>query len=128
MKSTNRRESVIALLVWVSAGLVVQAQTTPSFVEASKLFQYDSSAPLDLKEISVEPDEGATVHELSYASPKGGAVTAFIVIPEGKGPFAGIVYQHWGFGNRNEFLPETLLMAKAGAGLYFGRWSLEQTR
>ena len=115
MKSTtNRRESVIALLVWVSAGLVVQAET-PSFAEASKPFQYDSSAPLDLKEVSVEPREGAIAHEVSYASPKGGAVTAFIVIPEGKGPFAGIVYQHWGFGNRNEFLPETLLMAKAGA-------------
>jgi dienelactone hydrolase len=36
-------------------------------------------------------------------------------VPTGKGPFAGLLFGHWGPGNRTEFLPEATLYARAGA-------------
>ena len=83
--------------------------------ELARTFAYDAAAPLDVKEVGVEQRAGASVHDLTYASPSGGRVPAYLVRPAGKGPFAGIVYMHWGQGNRSEFLAEALLMAKAGA-------------
>ncbi len=78
-------------------------------------FDYDAKPPLDIQEKSVEKVEGAQVHDISYASPKGGRVPAYLVAPEGKGPFAGIIFLHWGQGDRTEFLSEALLHAQAGA-------------
>jgi pimeloyl-ACP methyl ester carboxylesterase len=37
------------------------------------------------------------------------------VTPAGPGPFAGLVFGHWGPGNASEFLPEAELYAEAGA-------------
>ena len=37
---------------------------------------------------------GVTVHSITYASPKGGRVPALVLVPEGKGPFAGLIVQH----------------------------------
>jgi predicted esterase len=42
-------------------------------------------------------------------------VTGYLVTPAGPGPFAGIVFGHWGPGDRTEFLPEASLYAHAGA-------------
>ncbi len=79
------------------------------------LFDYDKNLPLDLKDTVVQEVNGITVHDVTYASPKGGRVTAYLVVPPGKGPFAGIVFGHWGYGTRTEFLPEAILYAQAGA-------------
>src|SRR5688572_4840310 len=76
---------------------------------------YDAKAPLEVKESRVETRAGVAVHDLTYASPMGGRVPAYLVAPPGKGPFAGVVYMHWGQGNRSEFLAEALLAARAGA-------------
>jgi len=42
-------------------------------------------------------------------------VPGYLVRPQGEGPFAGIVYMHWGQGDRTEFLSEAVLLAKEGA-------------
>jgi cephalosporin-C deacetylase-like acetyl esterase len=52
---------------------------------------------------------------MGCASPKRGRVTASLVVPRGRGPFAAVLFQHWGFGDRTEFLAEALLYARAGA-------------
>jgi dienelactone hydrolase len=83
--------------------------------DTAHAFEYDQKASLDIKEISVEDHDGIKVHDISYASPKSGRVTAYLVVPSSKGSFAGIVYAHWALGNRAEFLPEALLLARAGA-------------
>src|ERR1043166_5947893 len=77
-------------------------------------FSYDEKMPLDFREARVETLSDATVHDVSYASPKGGRVPAYLVIPKGSGPFAAIEFVHWGQGNRTEFLSEALLYAKSG--------------
>lgn len=101
--------------------LLFFAVTLPhtSYSDLVRHFDYDRSAPLEVKEISVVAREGAKVHDLTYASPRGGRVPAYLVVPDGQGPFAVILYGHWMMDgspmkNRNEFLEEALVMARAG--------------
>lgn len=82
---------------------------------AAQLFQYDAAQPLDLRSVARDALHGVTVSDVTYASPKGGRVTAYLVAPASPGPFAGILFGHWGGGNRTEFLPEAILYARAGA-------------
>ncbi|HZS07184.1 MAG TPA: acetylxylan esterase [Blastocatellia bacterium] len=79
------------------------------------LFDYDQKAPLDIKETGTLDRNGVKVIDLTFASPKGGRVPAYLIVPPGKGPHAGIVYGHWGGGNRTEFLSEAVMLAEAGA-------------
>jgi hypothetical protein len=55
----------------------------------------------------------------TYVSPKGGAVPAYLVVPNGKGNFAAVIWGHWMMpnsptANRNEFLEEAVALAPAG--------------
>jgi len=86
---------------------------------SSHAFDYDSKAPLDMQEAGVEHRGGVAIHDISYASPKGGRVPAYLVVPEGKGSFAGVIWGHWywsnsEFFNRKEFLDEAVVLANAG--------------
>jgi cephalosporin-C deacetylase-like acetyl esterase len=83
-------------------------------------FDYDEKAPLDTQEAGVEQRGDVAIHDLSYASPKGGRVPAYLVVPKGKGPFAAILWGHWyqegsAFLNRKEFLEEAVALAPSGA-------------
>jgi dienelactone hydrolase len=82
-------------------------------------FEYDQNAPLDIKEVGVEKRGDVSIHDISYASPKGGRVPAYLVVPGGKGPFAAVVWGHWympgsEFLNRKEFLEEAVALAPSG--------------
>jgi cephalosporin-C deacetylase-like acetyl esterase len=85
------------------------------FAERARAFDYDAKAPLDLQERAVESVDGVEVHDISYASPKGGRVPAYLVVPPKAGRHAGLLFMHWGQGNRSEFLAEGLAAARAGA-------------
>jgi dienelactone hydrolase len=82
--------------------------------ELRKQFVYDAKAPLNVEQKLLYEREGVKVFDLTYDSPKGGRVTGYLVLPSGKGPHAGMVFGHWGPGNKTEFLPEASLYAKAG--------------
>src|SRR6266403_23404 len=49
------------------------------------------------------------------ALPICGPVAAYLVVPKGKGPFAAVLFGHWGHGTRAEFIPEAKIYARAGA-------------
>ncbi len=96
------------------------AQPEGQFESLFHQFDYDRKAPLDIREEHREERGGAFITDLSYASPGGGRVPAFLVIPSGHGPFAVILFGHWmmpgsPFRNRKEFLDEALLLAHSGA-------------
>lgn len=96
-------------------GTSAPAQTTPDFQSLSHLFDYDNQLPLDIQDKVIEEFPDCTLHDITYASPKGGLVDAYLVVPKGKGPFAAILFGHWGNGTRGEFIPEAKIYAKAGA-------------
>jgi dienelactone hydrolase len=91
------------------------AAQTQSALDPAKVFAYDSSNPLNLKMGNTEEVGNIKVVEISYDSPKTGRVPGYLVLPAGPGPFGGIVYMHWGQGNKGEWLSEGVEMAKRGA-------------
>ena len=108
----SRLFAVLGMAAIVGVGAAAQTAATP---DASKLFAYDASKPLNLTIGKTETvPGGVTVSEISYDSPKGGHAPGYLVVPPGKGPFAAIVYMHWGQGNRGEFLSEAVNLAVTG--------------
>lgn len=82
-------------------------------------FDYDKQAPLGVKELGVERRGDVGVYDITYASPKGGLVPAYLVVPKGKGPFAAVIWGHWYWQNspmrnRKQFLDEAVALAGAG--------------
>jgi dienelactone hydrolase len=101
-------------ILFLSATSLLAQDTGPSHA-----LDYDSKAPLDIQEAGVEHRGNVAIHDISYASPKGGRVPAYLVIPEGKRPFAAVLWGHWywpnsDFFNRKEFLDEAVALAHAG--------------
>jgi len=94
----------------------------PLFAQDADLlqhFNYHQKAPLDAQEVGVEHRGDVAIHDISYASPKGGRVPAYLVVPSGKGPFAAVIWGHWYWSNsamrnRKEFLAEAVALAPAG--------------
>lgn len=104
-----------ALLFAAIAATPARAQD-PASLHA---FDYDQKAPLDVREAGVEQRGDVSVRDISYASPKGGRVPAYLVVPKGKGPFAAVIWGHWYWSNsemrnRKEFLDEAVALAQAG--------------
>ena len=102
------------LLLLIAASCEAAFAQSQSINELRRMFEYKQSAPLDVREVGVINRPGVRIHDITYASPKSGRVTAYLVEPAGKGRFAGIVFGHWALGTRTEFLPEAILYAKAG--------------
>jgi dienelactone hydrolase len=117
--TTTRLLLLLTLLLTCSAVGFGQTSAPPRFGELVRQFDYDAKAPLDVKEVGRERRQGATVVDLTYASPRGGRVPAYLVVPEGRGPFAVVLFGHWMMGgsplrHRGEFLEEAVVLARAG--------------
>jgi len=73
-----------------------------------------------VREVGRQKRDGVTIIDLSYASPRGSRVPAYLVVPAGRGPFAAILFGHWmmpgsPLRNRREFLDESVVLARSGA-------------
>jgi dienelactone hydrolase len=79
------------------------------------VFSYDAKAPLGLQVVSSEKQEGITLQTITYVSPKGGRVPAALIIPDGKGPFAGMLLMHGAPGEYQKMVPEGQVLARRGA-------------
>jgi dienelactone hydrolase len=92
--------------------------------QPKSLFDYDPSVPFDVIINSQIDRDGVTVSDLSYASYDPnfspsmlGRTVAYLVTPQGEGPFAGVIFMHW-LGNvdnsRGQYLGEAVELAKHG--------------
>src|SRR5258708_28150767 len=104
----------VTAILFLSTTFLLAQDTGPSHA-----FDYDPKAPLDIQGAGVEHRGSVAIHDISYASPKGGRVPSYLVVPEGKGPFAAIIWGHWYWENspvrnRKEFLDEAVALAPAG--------------
>lgn len=78
-----------------------------------ELFAYEGDTPLDIRELGVVEKGSVKIYDISYASPKGGRVTAYLVVPPGKQKFGGAIYLHGSGANRDQFLPEAIRLASS---------------
>jgi pimeloyl-ACP methyl ester carboxylesterase len=76
------------------------------------LFDYDAKAPLDVQEASTERRGDVRILDLSYASPMGGRVPAYLILPPGEGQHAAVLFLHPGQGSRSTFVDEAVSLAK----------------
>jgi dienelactone hydrolase len=114
MSSTTARAAAV-FLTFVACPALALAADAATRTEWQRVFSYDAKQPLETKLTLLYDRDGVRTYDLLYASPKGGMVTGFLVTPSGNGPFAGVVFGHWGPGDRTEFLPEARIYAEAGA-------------
>jgi dipeptidyl aminopeptidase/acylaminoacyl peptidase len=89
--------------------------TADTYERNIHLFDYDAGAPLEISESSIQQEDGYTVHDISYPSPKTGDVPAYLVVPDGPGPFAGILLMHGSSGSRETLLPLAEDLVHTGA-------------
>ncbi|HEV7502000.1 MAG TPA: hypothetical protein VGQ33_18425 [Vicinamibacteria bacterium] len=94
------------------------------------LFRYDASADLKVQEIGVEKRGAVSVHDIRFSPlPGREPVKAYLVVPEGAGPFAGVLWVHWlgepATTNRTQFLDEAVGLAPKGVVslLVEGMWA-----
>ena len=104
----------VTAILFLSTTFLLAQDTGPSHA-----FDYDPKEPLDIQEAGVKHRGSVAIHDISYASPKVGRVPAYLVVPEGKGPFAAVLWGHWywqnsAFFNRKEFLEEAVTLAHTG--------------
>ena len=83
------------------------------------MFGYDRSAPLRYEDHGqINRGYPVQVRDVSYASPPGGRVTAFLVVPPGKGPFPAVIYLHGAGEDRTRLaVPAAWLAARGAVGL-----------
>jgi cephalosporin-C deacetylase-like acetyl esterase len=116
MKTTTR---ALQFLLLIGMFFICAPALFAQDAELLRHFDYDARAPLDLKQIGVQHRGSATIYDLTYASPKGGVVPAYLVVPKGRGPFAAVIWGHWywdnsSMRNRRQFLDEAIVLAQAG--------------
>src|SRR3989475_9592517 len=111
--------TVIRLCLTIGIVVINAAFLFAQDAELIRHFDYDQKGPLSVKEIGVEHRGDTAIHDITYSSPKGGLVPAYLVVPKGKGPFAAVIWGHWYWDNspmrnRKEFLDEAVALALAG--------------
>lgn len=60
----------------------------------ASLFDYNRDAALDIREAGTRQKDGVIVRNMTYASPFNRRRAAYLVSPEGEGPFPAILYVH----------------------------------
>jgi predicted esterase len=79
------------------------------------MFEYDTRMSLGFQEHKRQIKEGVTICDVSYVSPCGGRVSAFLLIPPRHDLLAGLLFMHPGNTDRRAFLEEALLFSQGGA-------------
>ena len=127
-----RRSFLAATLALIlSSAASTGAVESDEFKAQRALFGYDATLPLGVKVKEVEKRLGATVLDLTFDALTGKDLAAYVVTPEGKGPFAAVLWVHWlgepGTTNRTQFLNEAVALAPKGvvSVLVDAMWSTE---
>jgi dienelactone hydrolase len=89
-------------------------------MEKISLFDYNSAADLQVVQHSVEKRGNTSIMDITFDGGSAAHKTnrAYLVTPDGKGPFAGILWVHW-LGepettNRTQYLQEAISLAEKG--------------
>lgn len=106
------------LLLGSQTGFAASQSFDEAFAQRIALFNYDDKAYFGVKDISTEKHGDVTVRDLTFtAIPGRDPIKAYLVVPKGNGPFAGILWMHWlgeNNANRSQYLDEAVALADKG--------------
>lgn len=113
------RAGIALLALAAPAAVAAAAAPADEFEAQAALFRYDAGAALKVEEMGVEKRGPVDVHDIRFAPlPGSDPVKAYLVVPEGAGPFAAVLWVHWlgepATTNRTEFLAEAVSLAPKG--------------
>ena len=91
--------------------------SAPAAAEVARSpFAYDRSQPLRLRDRGVvNRNYPIRIHDVSFASPLGGRVRAYLLVPPGRGRHPAVIYLHGSGGNRLQLVAPASWMAARGA-------------
>ncbi len=98
--------------------LATYSQPAPEVAAREALFRYNAASPLNINEVTSEQRGDVTVKDITFSAGPGRQVKAYLIVPKGNGPFAGILWVHWlgeEKSNRTQFLDEAVELAPKGA-------------
>src|SRR5580658_31645 len=103
----NVPKSLVTIVILIISSAPSFSQDTSH--QTQQHFYDNRSVPIQAKEISVEKRGSVTVHDITYSGADGTQVPAYLVVPDGKGKFAAVLWGHWLMphsptANRKEFL------------------------
>jgi dienelactone hydrolase len=86
---------------------------------AAGLFDYNQSAPFDVKIVKTEMRDGVEVRDITFANASGGRTAAYLVVPSAKGGHPAALMVHWYApeehdSNRTQYLGQAVELAKLG--------------
>lgn len=114
---------------WLALILLLPVLVLRADDDLARHWAYDKNQPLEMSQVGVQEREGIKIYDIRYKAPlgdrapligpNGGVVTAYLVVPPGKGPFPAVIYCHWCMPgsekkNRTEFLDEAIVLAHSG--------------
>ena len=79
------------------------------------MFEYDTQSAFDLKEHKRQDRAGVSIYDISYASPRGGHVSALLLVPARDTLHAGLLFMHPSGADRYAFLEEANVFCQGGA-------------
>ena len=108
----------LVFFLLLAFSLTVHAQSANESAARSALFRYNARSAVTVNEVSSERRGDVTVRDITLSPGPGRQIKAYLVVPEGNGPFAGILWVHWlgeEKSNRTQFLDEAVQLAPKGA-------------
>lgn len=102
----------------LATSLTAHAQSANEVASRASLFRYNAGPRITVKEVSSEQRGDVTVRDITFAPGPGREIKAYLVVPKGIGPFAGVLWVHWlgeEKSNRTQFLNEAVELAPKGA-------------
>ena len=88
-----------------------------TYAQMLPLFSYNGGQPLNVTvastQVATSKDHAtATVKDITYIGAAGDTIEAYLILPEGSGPFPAVLFEHWSIGSREDFLPEAIILAQ----------------
>jgi hypothetical protein len=80
----------------------------------ASMFAYNSEVPLELTVLAERVQADARIQDICFKSPLSGKVSAYLILPALPHPQAGLIFGHWGEGDRGEFVDEAAVLARLG--------------
>jgi dienelactone hydrolase len=107
----------LVFFLLLAFSLTTHAQSGSEIAARRSMFRYNDRSPVAINNVSSEQRGNVTVRDITFSPGPGRTTKAYLVVPAGNGPFAGILWVHWlgeEKSNRTQFLDEAVQLASKG--------------